>query len=128
MDAGAMVRLAKTWKPVPIQHICTTDPGQSGVNPNKNIVVKGQTEQRISLDASNCDRVKFLEHLHLHIDLTSGIVLYCILPRTEPLSQSYSKGFSGKGRDPMASSILTLHNSCDLTPPMWGTQQNWNRV
>ena len=72
MDAGAMVRLAKTWKPVPIQHICTTDPGQSGVNPNKNIVVKGQTEQRISLDASNCDRVKFLEHLHLHIDLTSG--------------------------------------------------------
>jgi len=69
MDAGAMVRLAKTWKPVPIQHICTTDPGQSGVN---SLVIKGQSEIKINLDASNCDRVKFLEHLHLHIDLTSG--------------------------------------------------------
>ena len=72
MDAGAMVRLAKTWEPVPIQHICTTEPGQSGVNPNSQIVVKPQTETRVSLDASNCDRVKFLEHLHLFIDLTSG--------------------------------------------------------
>ena len=72
MDAGAMVRLAKNWEPVPIQHICTTEPGQSGVNPNRQIVVKPQTETRVSLDASNCDRVKFLEHLHLFIDLTSG--------------------------------------------------------
>jgi len=72
MDAGAMVRLAKNWEPVPIQHICTTEPGQSGVNPNSQIVIKPQTETRVSLDASNCDRVKFLEHLHLFIDLTSG--------------------------------------------------------
>ena len=28
----------------------------------------------------------------------------------------------------MASSILTPHNSCDLTPPILGTQQNWNLV
>ena len=34
----------------------------------------------------------------------------------------------GLGRDPTASSILTPHNSCDLTPPMCGTQQNWNLV
>ena len=34
----------------------------------------------------------------------------------------------GIGRDPMASSILTPHKSCDLTPPMRGTQQIWNLV
>ena len=34
----------------------------------------------------------------------------------------------GKGRDPTASSILTPHKSCDLRPPMRGTQQNWNLV
>ena len=34
----------------------------------------------------------------------------------------------GLGRDPTASWILTPHNSCDLTPPMRGTQQNWNLV
>ena len=34
----------------------------------------------------------------------------------------------GMGRDPTASSILTPHNSCDLTPPMRGTQQIWNLV
>ena len=34
----------------------------------------------------------------------------------------------GIGRDPTASSILTPHNSCDLTPPMRGTQQNRSLV
>ena len=34
----------------------------------------------------------------------------------------------GKGRDPIASSILTPHKSCNLIPPMRGTQQNWNLV
>ena len=34
----------------------------------------------------------------------------------------------GLGRDPMASSGLTPYNSCDLTPPMRGTQQIWNLV
>ena len=36
--------------------------------------------------------------------------------------------FLGLGRDPTASSILTPHNSCDLTPPMRGTQQNRSLV
>ena len=34
----------------------------------------------------------------------------------------------GMGRDPLASLILTLHYSRDLTPPMRGTKQNWNLV
>ena len=56
------------------------------------------------------------------------IVLYFILPHPKPLFQSYIKGSSGNRGDPTASSILTPHNSCDLTPPMCGTQQNWNSV
>ena len=38
--------------------------------------------------------------------------------------QIYSE--EGMGRETMAISILTQHNSCDLTPPMCETQQNWN--
>ena len=53
----------------------------------------------------------------------------CILTSPKPLFQSYFKGSSRNGRDPMASSILTPHKSCDLTPPlMFRTQQNWNLV
>jgi subtilisin-like proprotein convertase family protein len=72
MDAGAMVRLAKIWIPVPEPIKCSTQPGQSGVNKNKPVIVKGGTEQTITLDASNCDKVTFIEHIHLFIDMTSG--------------------------------------------------------
>ena len=37
--------------------------------------------------------------------------------------KTYSE--EGMGREPTAISILTPHNSCDLTPPMYGTQQIW---
>ena len=33
-----------------------------------------------------------------------------------------------EGREPLASSILTTHKSCNLIPPMGGTRQNWNLV
>ena len=72
MDAGAMVRMAKTWNTVPEGKVCTTEPGQSGVSKNKNIVIKGNSEQIIELDAANCGAINHMEHLHLLIDLTSG--------------------------------------------------------
>ena len=36
--------------------------------------------------------------------------------------------YLGLWRNPTASSILTPYNSCDLIPPMRGTQQYWNFV
>ncbi len=72
MDAGSMVKLAKEWQPVPESLNCSTAPGQSGVNPNRQRVIKPGTEEVILLDAANCDDIKFLEHIHLSIDLTSG--------------------------------------------------------
>ena len=69
MDAGAMVRLAKDWVTVPEGKVCTTKPKQSGIS---NISIKGNSEQIIELDASNCGAINHMEHLHLLIDLTSG--------------------------------------------------------
>ena len=71
------------------------------------------------------------------------LVLVVRMVRTEPYNASvpfwdlaaHPRGMHpfnpvklGIGRDPTASSILTPHNSCDLTPPMRGTQQIWNLV
>ena len=71
------------------------------------------------------------------------LVLVVRMVRTEPYMQvshfwdlaAHPRGMHpfnpvmlGIGRDPTASSILTPHNSCDLTPPMRGTQQIWNLV
>ena len=37
------------------------------------MVIRGGTEEIIGLDVSQCgDAIKFLEHLHLNIDATSG--------------------------------------------------------
>ena len=46
----------------------------------------------------------------------------CYTPSSSPPKRE------GIGRDPTASLILTPQNSCDLTPPMRGTQQNWNLI
>ena len=59
-----------------------------------------------------------------------GVFVTPLLPHLrreagEPVRRSQREGI---GRDPTASSILTPHNSCDLTPPMRGTQQIWNSV
>lgn len=73
MDAGSMVKLAKVWNTVPEQVTCTTAPGQSGVNKNRPIVIKGETETSVELDATdNCGLINHLEHVHLLIDMTSG--------------------------------------------------------
>lgn len=72
MDAGSMVRLAKIWKTVPEPVKCSTEPGQSGVNKNRPIMIKPNTEETSKLNASNCGNVKFIEHIHLLVDLTSG--------------------------------------------------------
>ena len=65
MDAGAMTRLAKNWTQVPDQAICNTKKGHLPTPVN----IPAQTEETIPLDAAACNAIKFLEHIHLHIDL-----------------------------------------------------------
>ena len=82
-------------------------------------------------------------YLSVDLMLGFGLVLVVRMVRTEPYNASvpfwdlaaHPRGMHpfnpvklGIGRDPTASSILTPHNSCDLTPPMRGTQQSWNLV
>ncbi|TRY70805.1 hypothetical protein TCAL_01234 [Tigriopus californicus] len=67
MDAGAMTRLAKDWTTVPEQFKCTTAPGALA----EPLEILPDTEQRIVLNAQACQGIKFIEQIHLHIDLKS---------------------------------------------------------
>lgn len=68
MDAGAMTRLAKEWARVPAQKRCKTAAGAL----ERQVVIEPRSEQTVVLDASSCgESVKFLEQLHLHLDLDS---------------------------------------------------------
>ena len=62
--------MAKDWKTVPEQISCNT--------PNaldEPILIGAREERPIKLDASSYKSIKFLEHLHLHIDLKTQVSL-----------------------------------------------------
>ena len=56
--------MAKSWKTVPEQISCDTPNAL-----NEPILIGAREERPIKLDASSCGKIKFLEHVHLHIDL-----------------------------------------------------------
>ena len=57
-------RMAKDWKTVPEQISCDTPNAL-----NEPILIGAREEKPVKLEASSCKNIKFLEHLHLHIDL-----------------------------------------------------------
>ena len=67
MDAGHLVKLAKKWKAVPEQKNCSTQPERL----DNGATIRPQSIEIFELDASECDAVKHLEHVQLHIELTS---------------------------------------------------------
>jgi furin len=68
MDAGKLVTLAKNWKNVPEHANCTTKPE---VPTPDTATIPPQSEQPYEIDASECKDVEFLEHVLLHIELSS---------------------------------------------------------
>ena len=72
--------MAKEWKTVPEQISCDS--------PNaldEPILIGAREERPIKLDAGSCGSIKFLEHVHLHIDLKTqvrGKIIY--LPWKNP--------------------------------------------
>lgn len=77
MDAAAMVKLAKVWKTVPEQKVCTVYADIT----DKIISPKSHIEVTLSV---HCSKVKFLEHVQAQITLSStrrgDIHIYLISP------------------------------------------------
>ena len=65
-------RMAKSWKTVPEQISCDTPNAL-----NEPILIGAREERPIKLDASSCGKIKFLEHVHLHIDLKTQVGIKC---------------------------------------------------
>ncbi|ETN70856.1 convertase P-domain protein [Necator americanus] len=66
MDGGALVRLAKTWKTVPEQHICTYEYKLAAPNPRP---INGRFQMNFTLDVNGCESgtpVLYLEHVQVH--------------------------------------------------------------
>jgi len=65
MDAGLMVKNAIKWKTVPEQQKCEVEFSEGDLN------VGGKSEKELTLSVKNCENVKFLEHVHVMIDISS---------------------------------------------------------
>lgn len=65
MDAGLMVKKAKEWKTVPKQQKCEVDFSGGELS------VGGRNEKELSLTVTECDNIKFLEHVHVMVDISS---------------------------------------------------------
>merc|ERR1711983_57819 len=138
MDAGAMVRMAETWKTVPDQQKCEGD-WEGG-----EVTLSGRDSTQLSVDVSSCNgQVSLIEHIHVTVDISSntrrglfsiqlesptGTVSQLLAPR--PLDNSLS-GFANFrtwplmsthywGEDPTGTWKLTVVNGGDRTAYIGG--------
>ncbi|XP_021944042.1 furin-like protease 1, isoforms 1/1-X/2 isoform X2 [Folsomia candida] len=78
MDAGAMVKLSRKWKPVPEQNKCEIKAKQL----DKNIPAKSKVT--LELKVTDCPGVRFLEHVQAKVTLMSGrrgdLQIYLVSP------------------------------------------------
>ncbi|CAD6184311.1 unnamed protein product [Caenorhabditis auriculariae] len=66
IDGGALVNMAKVWKTVPEQHICTYEYRLAPPNPRP---VSGRFQLNFTLDVNGCESgtpVIYLEHVQVH--------------------------------------------------------------
>jgi hypothetical protein len=70
MDAGGMTRLAKNWVTVPTQKKCETPETPEKLLESE-VVVPADEERAIAIDASSCNSIKHLEHLHMAVRLSA---------------------------------------------------------
>ncbi|KAI6182606.1 CRE-BLI-4 protein [Aphelenchoides bicaudatus] len=129
MDAGALVRLAREWKTVPEQHMCTYEYTLERPNPRP---VVGRFKMNFSLDVTGCAEgtpVLYLEHvqvvstiryqkrgdLKLTLYSPSGTESVLLPPRPQDFNQN---GFhkwpflsvQTWGEDPRGTWILTVES------------------
>uniref|UniRef100_A0A7E4ZQC0 P/Homo B domain-containing protein n=1 Tax=Panagrellus redivivus TaxID=6233 RepID=A0A7E4ZQC0_PANRE len=143
MDAGALVKLARVWKPVPNQHMCTYEYKLSAPNPRP---LAGRFQQNFTLDVSGCadgTPVTYLEHVQVLLTIRFGkrgdlkLTLYSpagtrsvLLP---PRPQDFnSNGFhkwpflsvQTWGEDPRGTWTLQVE-SVSTNPKMTGSFSDW---
>ncbi|WKX90706.1 hypothetical protein Q1695_009505 [Nippostrongylus brasiliensis] len=66
MDGGALVKLARTWRTVPEQHICTYEYKLASPNPRP---IVGRFQMNFTLEVNGCESgtpVLYLEHVQVH--------------------------------------------------------------
>uniref|UniRef100_A0A183FFD2 P/Homo B domain-containing protein n=1 Tax=Heligmosomoides polygyrus TaxID=6339 RepID=A0A183FFD2_HELPZ len=66
MDGGALVKLARRWKTVPEQHICTYEYKLAAPNPRP---ISGRFQMNFTLEVNGCESgtpVLYLEHVQVH--------------------------------------------------------------
>ncbi|XP_049766155.1 furin-like protease 1 [Schistocerca cancellata] len=66
MDATAMVRLARSWKPVPEQHRCEVSA------PHTDKLIPAKSQVTLELYVKECAGVNYLEHVQAKISLVSS--------------------------------------------------------
>ena len=71
--------MAKDWKTVPEQISCDTPDAL-----DQPILIGAREERPVKLDASSCGNIKFLEHVHLHINLKTQVRVRGQILRSQP--------------------------------------------
>ncbi|CAJ0961257.1 unnamed protein product, partial [Mesorhabditis belari] len=72
MDGGALVKVAKTWRQTPEQHICTYEYKLAAPNPRP---ITGRFQMNFTLDVNGCESgtpVLYLEHVQVHATVRYG--------------------------------------------------------
>ncbi|CAI4229915.1 unnamed protein product [Auanema sp. JU1783] len=143
MDGTSLVKLAKVWKAVPEQHICTYEYKLAAPNPRP---IEGRFQMNFTLEVNGCESgtpVLYLEHVQVHatvryskrgdLKLTvfspSGTRSVLLPPRPQDFN---SNGFhkwpflsvQQWGEDPRGTWILMVE-SVTNNPSATGTFHDW---
>jgi len=66
MDASCMVRLAQKWQTVPEQNTCARSA------PKASLIIAGKTRNKAAVEVKECEKVKYLEHVQVHVSLSAS--------------------------------------------------------
>lgn len=121
MDAGAMVRLSRTWVTVPAQKMCEV----RAHHMDKSISPRSKIE--LSLDV-HCDNVQYLEHVQAKITLTAtrrgDIHIYLTSPRKTRSTLLAQRPTDNSRAGFRSWPFMTVHNWGENPNGIWKLEVN----
>jgi subtilisin-like proprotein convertase family protein len=60
------VRLAQKWQTVPEQNTCARSA------PKASLIIAGKTRNKAAVEVKECEKVKYLEHVQVHVSLSAS--------------------------------------------------------
>ncbi|KAF8794780.1 Furin-like protease kpc-1 like protein [Argiope bruennichi] len=116
MDAGAMVRLAKRWNPVPVQKLCEIRSNQA----DKLIPAKSHVELSLYV---RCEHVRYLEHVQAKLTLTASrrgdIHIYLTSPMGTRSTLLAQRPIDGSRAGFQAWPFMTVHTWGENPDGIW---------